>query len=332
MKVCCDIETSLGSLIQKAVTYTGWEQLTPSHNIKALSVHYLVTKLIPELEELGYDLKTATIYNILEYIQKKGKDVTCPHDKQTGAAYVDCVEGKDNVGVANVMLSYTWGYRIEQIVHTIVSKCKKDGFNLKRTYVWMCCFNNNQHRVSELGDVPFEDFRKIFFHKVTCIGTIWSMMSPWNDPGYLKRVWCVFEIFVANTENGVSSEIIMPEEEQEKLVDSLLVEEGITNLFDVLSSTKIENAVASRPQDKANILKLVEDDFGYTELNIKVNKLLRDWILGVLLTTANKKRSGDTMVEYADKVFNVARAVMKLARKILQSNCTKSALTYKKKC
>ena len=45
---------------------------------------------------------------------------------------------------------------------------------------------------------------------------------------------------MANDENDVTAGIVMPEEEQEKLVDSLLVEEGIGDLFDILFSTRIK--------------------------------------------------------------------------------------------
>jgi hypothetical protein len=46
--------------------------------------------------------------------------VLCPIDGQLGAAYVHCLGGKDEVGDANFMLSYSWGcvfsFRIDAFI------------------------------------------------------------------------------------------------------------------------------------------------------------------------------------------------------------------------
>jgi hypothetical protein len=87
-------------------------------------------------------------------------------------------------------------YRIKDIVETLEEKCEANERDPKRIYVWIDCLCNNPHRVDE--DVSFEESRDIFGTIVTNVGTMWSMMkAPWDDPEYLKRVWCNFEMFTA---------------------------------------------------------------------------------------------------------------------------------------
>jgi hypothetical protein len=59
------------------------------------------------------------------------------------------------------MISYTWGHTIEDIIDILetafVARKKLDP---KRSYMWICCLCNNQHRVVDCKknneEVPFE--------------------------------------------------------------------------------------------------------------------------------------------------------------------------------
>ena len=304
--------------------------------MSAPSVHFLANNLIEEIRDKGIDAETATIYDLEDlrskdcgFIRSKGDNVICPQDGRLGAAYVDCIHGDDFVGQANVMLSYTWGYRIMDIVTTLVAQCQKEARDPKRTYVWICCLCNNQHRIADEEKVAFEDFRKIFYGTVAGVGTVWSMMFPWDNPTYLTRVWCVFEMYVANTEEGVISKIIIPESEKNKMIEDL---GNIDTLFNALSNTKIENAKASRPDDEKNILALIEDEIGYKEFNVVVNVLLREWISSVLLSVVVDEdedtrsfHDTDDAADYTTKLSNIANALSQLS-------FPEDALKVHKKC
>ena len=75
------------------------------------------------MKEAGKD-ETSSIYDIEDLrkktdfgvIRSKGATILCPRDNKIGAAYVDCLKGKDNVGPANRMLSYVWAYTVGDIV------------------------------------------------------------------------------------------------------------------------------------------------------------------------------------------------------------------------
>ena len=158
---------------------------------KGLSVYYLKNTFLQEAKEAGFDEKSL-VYDLEDLssnenglIRRKGENLIDPNDGRLGASYVDCLSGQDNVGIANVMLSYSWGYSIGDIVDTLDDFCNSKGKDPKKTYVWICCLCINQHRVVEKsekeddGESDFDEFQKIFHDRVKGIGQIVAMMYPW---------------------------------------------------------------------------------------------------------------------------------------------------------
>ena len=161
-------------------------------DLLGVSVHHLRTIFIDlvhaKYPDSGND---TTIYEIEDLrkldtngiIRENGKDTMCPIDGRRGAAYVHTLQGAEHVGPASIMLSYTWGYTIGDIVDVLTNYCTSNDLNTKEVYVWICCLCNNQHRVVEMKkrkeDIPFEDFHKVFHGRVTGIRHVLAMMSPW---------------------------------------------------------------------------------------------------------------------------------------------------------
>ncbi|CAB9515220.1 Hydra magnipapillata [Seminavis robusta] len=276
---------------------------------KALSVHYLSTQFLQEVQEAGLN-RDATIYQIEDLrqedqpgvIRRKGIHVMCPIDQKMGAAYVHCVgDDPDNVGLATRMLSYTWNYAIGDIVDTLVEYCETTDQDPKRTYVWICCLCVNQHRVIEQSKQERSgifktrenkkevDFFAEFGCRVTGIGHMLAMMAPWNDPYYLTRIWCIYEFSTAHQKKARQERckvtILMPPREKEALVQAVLDVDGdgVDGLNQVLAKTRIENAKASVESDRETILRLVRwRRGGFAKLNQRVNELLREWVRQVL--------------------------------------------------
>jgi tetratricopeptide (TPR) repeat protein len=262
---------------------------------RGVSVHYLRTTFINEVKKYnanGDDNHTANknIYEIEDLrdtkyglIRQKGEHIYCPRDGRLGAAYVDCLDGRDNVGKANVMLSYGWGNTVADIVDVLVAHCEKKDLDPKSTYVWICCLCNNQHRVAE-SNVPFEELKDNFANKVETIGSVVALLAPWDKALYLTRVWCIFELFTANECDGCNLNIEMPA--REKLAFKINVfsnPNAYNTIYNTLGGTNIQNAEASIEEDKINILRLVEEGCGAEKLNIRVNVLLRKWLQAVLV-------------------------------------------------
>uniref|UniRef100_A0A7S3VG56 Mbre TPR repeat protein n=1 Tax=Chaetoceros debilis TaxID=122233 RepID=A0A7S3VG56_9STRA len=240
-------------------------------------------------------------------IREEGKDTICPIDGEKGAAYVHTLQGDDHVGPASIMISYTWGYSIGDIVDVLTNYCTSNGLNPKKVYVWICCLCNNQHRVVEMKkrkeDIPFEEFHKVFHGRVTGIRHVLAMMSPWTKPEYLTRVWCIFELFTASMMEDCKITIEMPEREREDFLEGL-DEDALKHadkLFSVLSSTDVEKAEASVLSDRENILNIVKNETGgYGQFNVAINGLIRTWVLQ-LIKDAARSRLDDVVDGEYDK-------------------------------
>ncbi|CAB9517390.1 Polyubiquitin (Fragment) [Seminavis robusta] len=270
-----------------------------SKELLGVSVAWLKHGLLNEVRDAGLD-ESATIYDLeslneggRSIIRAKGQNVVCPLDGRMGAAYVHALDSQ-HVGPATRMLSYSWSYAIGDIVDTLMDYCLAQNLNPKHTFVWLCCLCCNQHRVAEnikLGmEVPFHVFRDIFHSRVIGIGHLLAMMSPWHEPRYLSRVWCIYEMFIASFQNsGVRVSIVMPPREKQDMARTIGLKggEGLDQLYRTLGRTKVENAEASQVEDKTNILKMVEAGPGFRTLNVRVNDLLRQWVTDSTLAVVN---------------------------------------------
>merc|ERR1712232_1183325 len=197
---------------------------------------------------------------------------------------------------ASHMLSYSWGYKIGDILDTLNVFCESQpALTPKEVVVWMCCFCVNQHRVKEQqnsGDkVPFDEFKKTFSDRVLGIGKIIAMMAPWQEPLYVKRVWCDFEMFTAVKEK-CEMHIMMPPEEADDLRSTLVEgKKGLDEVWKALMNIDMENAEASIEDDKINILKIIKGGVGFEEFNSIVSERLRTWMVSSLKELTAKAES-----------------------------------------
>jgi len=260
---------------------------------KGVSVYYLKNIFLKNIVEVHGMPLSSKIYQLENLqtdecgvIRKKGEGISCPHDGEVGAAFVDCLSDIDHVGLANLMLSYSWGYTIGDIVETMVEFSKQKKLDPKRTYVYICCLCINQFRVRDTirsnTEVPFSKFQENFRNCVIGIGYVVAMMQPWNEALYLKRVWCIFEAFTASRDENCKLEIVMPAREKKAMVDALNDDDynqAVDTLSKVLVATKVENAEATMETDRKNILEMVKSHYsGYDAFNNEVNELVRKWM------------------------------------------------------
>lgn len=300
---------------------------SPGHPLRGVSVTHLCSTFLDEVEAAGLSHESL-VYQIEEkVIRGKGKGARCPRDGQPGAAYVDTLQsGPGHAGHAQLMLSYTWGYAVGDIVHTLRSLCTRTGRDPAHTFVWICCLCINQHRVQEArakGDtVPFEQFKAEFESHVCGIGHVVAMMTPWRNPRYLQRVWCVFELFSAVAHEAIEVTVVMTPADVEDMQATLLDAQNLGDLWKALGNVNIEAAHASVEEDKVRILSLIKERLSFPALNAKVSEFLRDWVLrtcelAVTLSTkrgdaANLVHLGVLMTQFgrldrAEVLYNQAR-------------------------
>lgn len=255
------------------------------HRLRGVSITHLAGGFLEEAAALGYG-HDAKVYEVEpRVIRGRGKDLVCPRDGKVGAAYVDCLVGGSEASLATVMLSYTWGYTIGDIVDGLTDYCVNAGLEASKVYAWICCLCINQHRVVEArekGEVlPFETFQQEFRDRVCGVGHIVALMSPWRAPQYITRVWCDFEMFTAVVKSAgqVRVTITMPPRESQDFRKALQDGEGIDQMWRTLSNLDIEQAQASVEEDRRRIFQLIRAEGNFYQLNCAVSEFLQEWIV-----------------------------------------------------
>ncbi|CAE6971910.1 unnamed protein product [Symbiodinium natans] len=251
----------------------------------APSVHYLETGFCEELQAAGFSRASCIFELDQPLIRAKGAQVRCPRDDRLGAAFVDTLQGADNVGHATHMLSYTWQYTVDCIIDSLGAWCHRKSLKPERTYVWMCFMGVNQHRIQESrlagSDVPFDELAATFGSHVRSIGNVIALMEPWRAPKYCQRAWCVFELHAASEQPDCCLEIIMPPTEAESYAKAIFEGSGLQEQWRTLAQTQLQKAQASVAADRDRILQLVEHSPGFSELNRNVVRKLQSWFADV---------------------------------------------------
>ena len=267
--------------------------------LRGISCQYFATDFLQEMKEKGFE-RSAAVYDIeADVIRKKGEQLLCPRDERLGAAYVDALRDGD-AGKSEFMLSYTWAYSVGDIADALCSFLRN--LDLRSQFIWMCCLCVNQHRVWEaqaLGcHVPFREFKDTFARRVAGVSHILAMMSPWKNPKYVRRVWCVFEFSVAMQEQKKLS-VIMPPAEEESFRSNFF-QNGLQEVYALLASLRIEDASATVEDDKINILHCIDPDAAdvaqslkVAALNTSVRRRIREWLVEQAATWLEEKISSD---------------------------------------
>ena len=86
------------------------------------------------------------------------------------------------------------------MVETLADWTQKTDRDPKETSIWICSLCLNQHRMVGVSTSP-EELARAFGERVVAIGRILPMLDPWDDPGYVKRAWCLFELYTAIRKN-----------------------------------------------------------------------------------------------------------------------------------
>mmetsp|Transcript_43743 Transcript_43743/g.103329 ORF Transcript_43743/g.103329 Transcript_43743/m.103329 type:complete len:835 (-) Transcript_43743:105-2609(-) len=255
------------------------------HPNRGVSLAYLATDFLQEVEQAGLSAKN-NIYTIEPaVIRPRGQDVVCPRTGLKGAAYVDCLREAGQASRANVMLSYTWGYTIADIVDGLAEYCSHASLHPRSVFVWMCCLCVNQHRVQEAKEkgevVPVADFEREFGSRVEEIGSLVALMAPWRAPMYINRVWCNYEMFTAVqlSEARCKITITMPRREFVDFRGALLQGTGIADMWKMLADLKIENSQSSVEQDRVSILQRIKNTGGIERTNSMLAKYLQGWVI-----------------------------------------------------
>ena len=195
------------------------------------------------------------------------------HDR---IAYVDLLrsevmdDGSPAVAKANCFVSHAWSTDFLDLAECVINWAKA---NAEPTpYVWLDVFAVNQHQ----GEMSSEWWDKTFRAAVRELGHTLLVLTPWNKPVAISRVWCLWEILCTIDPEGCELTILMPEREKTAFADAL--KKSLDDVQRQVAAVDAEHAEAFVPADKERIFAEIRKlHRGFLELNNKVKKELRDW-------------------------------------------------------
>lgn len=305
----------------------------PGDEYRALSVKFLSTQFLEDLAVSADD----KVYDIEPRLRRFGENTVCPRDQRIGAAYVD-VAADANAGTADFMLSYTWGYLVRDIVASLLSFCEQTGRRSEDVRVWICCLCVNQHRVKEkqaaCDKISFEEFASTFYLKVVKIGRVLSMLTPWDSPLYITRLWCIFELAMAINDPDVTITFVLPRDQELAFEASLIQDSGLVSMskiFENLGNVRVETARASYEEDRRNILMKVAPGVDIDDApalaracvayNRAVVEKMQNWFVDSVLQTVRKQMAAGQLTATTQLVCG---QVVQLANILGSAHVTKA--------
>jgi hypothetical protein len=203
-----------------------------------------------------------------------GKGVRCPRDGQPDCSIVDAVYPRGCSQKATLFLSWVWGYTLATALSAVNNYSDNHNIKGSECFIWWCFFQNNQFRM--LGDSgqkqTFATLCSVFGTQLQEVGQMVCMLDHIEESRYSKRLWCLFEVYVAAT-SGIPMDVMLPVESTDE-VDHLMLNGGLRTLKAAIE-VDAEKATASFPEDQEGIRSLIEDmEGGYDTLNMIVRRSL----------------------------------------------------------
>jgi len=212
-----------------------------------------------------------------------GYNKTCPRDGKMSCSIVDGVRNQRCSSKATMFLSWVWTYGLSIPLEALRSWAACHPGIAGTTAVWWCFFCNNQFRIlQDQQKIATVDLADAFGKNLEAVGRMWMLFNKLDDPTYLSRIWCIFEVFVA-VDKDIPCEILMPPHTEEIRQSSQSIT-TISELFKICH-VNAEGAQATMPEDEAGIKALIREKSTFAQVNGKVEEKLHAVVLQLLRET-----------------------------------------------
>ena len=126
---------------------------------------------------------------------KIGHDLYCPRDGKKGRALVDLLSPQHRQR-QNYFMSWSWQYSLGQVRNAL--QMWKAPMAAENIFFYMCFFVNNQFRLIVDGTPAGSDnLEEVFEENLRRCGQMVAILDGWHQPRYLRRVWTIYEQYVA---------------------------------------------------------------------------------------------------------------------------------------
>ncbi|KAF0697600.1 Aste57867_11728 [Aphanomyces stellatus] len=249
--------------------------------------------------------------------------IVVPFTASTQLSLVDHVHrqvGDQYVKPASWFVSHAWSYAYLDVVDALTAFFdEQDEVVGDDVAVWFCMFNNNQHLVRNQIQ-PFEFWVDSFQSALKAIKNVVMVLSPWNNPTTLTRMWCVFEIYVAIATDA-RFEVAMAKTQKQAFLEDIEHDEAHFNkMLGTIKSEQSQTAVAS---DSDNITRLMQDaKISFTDLDRMLFNVLEDW----MIRTLQVQIDGSVSAEKAKWLYVKASVICDKGHYDLAKQCLHDAL------
>jgi hypothetical protein len=175
---------------------------------------------------------------------------------------------------ATVFVSHAWKYKYADLVAALeVFFEDNPEFDKTTTLFWVDIFLNDQWNAPSL---PFEWWSTTFLSAIQEIGHTCLVLSPYQNPIPLTRVWCLWEIFCTSKTN---SRLTVQLSQSEKDSFTRTLYDDFDQIVTDFSNINEINSDAWNPLDKQRIFSAIESsDGGFLRVNCLVTTALRNWL------------------------------------------------------
>jgi tetratricopeptide (TPR) repeat protein len=257
------------------------------------------------------------------------RDVIKPATSTKKESYLQKLarEQPDKVkSTADHFVSYVWSYQLVDELLASLKYTLLDKTNQEDVFIWLDGFCVNQHQVSNGVAVTPEQLQLTFGESLKAIGSVVMVLVNWRDPSYAKRIWCVFEAYMAKKSN-TKVILAMSSSEEKSLVETMIANDITTGfLASLFGNVDVESAQAKEPQDQQAILQLIKQ-YGVADVNAVILNNLKQWMVHggdvALKTVGENSIEGssicnfrhiihrllgefDTSLEWAEKTLNIS--------------------------
>ena len=174
---------------------------------------------------------------------------------------------------------YSWSYRLSDVVSALNDWAAAHRRDPTATWVWICSLCLNQHRMHTT--LTPEQLAEEFNPRVIAIGRILPLLVPWNEPVYVQRAWCLFELYTAICNaRSVAINVFVPPSQRSGFLEAMAAG-NYAELEAVLEEIHAEEATSTEPADVDAIRALIRSlPGGFPTLNEMVRGHLRRWFEG----------------------------------------------------
>ena len=215
---------------------------------------------------------------------------------------------------ANVFVSHAWRYNFLKDLIPALESWIAMQVSMAEVFLWIDIFTVSQHadppehQDSEEEARNFQIFADGFELALQDIGRAVIVLSPWNRPEWIFRIWCLFEFYVM-MRFCIPFVFVLSREQHGSFIKQL-GDEG-NDFLAMVSTLDMEKAEAFSDYDKRQIKQLVRDHLGgYSKLNESVIEAIREFCINeavraISTMTEEEKASNNLLFNSAMMISTV---------------------------